>query len=141
VALYDDLSKKFLAMKNISESHIEGFKVSAGSGGTMYSVKKLMFDFHHFCKNNQPPEDEAVDTSPKYIGAPKDDMFIVINRKHLKNIPEPVLHDVNEPMQVLLEHLPPNKYYVCNTDEPYAKDVLNIILEGEGAKIKTPSNS
>ena len=29
---------------------------------------------------------------------------------------------------------PSNTYYICNTDEPYAKDVENIILEGEKEK-------
>jgi hypothetical protein len=28
------------------------------------------------------------------------------------------------------------KYYVCNQDEPYAKKIIDIILEGESLKIK-----
>lgn len=31
---------------------------------------------------------------------------------------------------------PINKYYVCNQDEPYAKEVINIILGGEERKAK-----
>jgi hypothetical protein len=30
-----------------------------------------------------------------------------------------------------------NEYLVCNMDEPYAEKVLQIILEGEDAKIAT----
>jgi hypothetical protein len=27
-----------------------------------------------------------------------------------------------------------NEYYVCNTDEPYAEEVLNVILKNEVTK-------
>lgn len=31
---------------------------------------------------------------------------------------------------------PLNTYYICNTDEPYAEEVENTILQGEQAKVQ-----
>ena len=59
-----------------------------------------------------------------------EDKFFVINRKHLKRIPPFVRPIIREAMR----HIPDNKYYVCNQDEPYAQDVIQTILKGEECK-------
>ena len=70
--------------------------------------------------------------------------FIVINRKHLYSdkvreigieAEEQVLR-LQKALQVLNKHdiLPKHTYYVCNADEPYAPEVLKIIMEGEDKK-------
>jgi hypothetical protein len=38
--------------------------------------------------------------------------------------------------ELLNRRLQDNQYYVCNKDEPYAEDVLKVILEGEDEKHK-----
>lgn len=59
--------------------------------------------------------------------------FIVINKKHLV---EQKAHHVDLLREVIRKmNLPDNKYYVCNQDEPYAKDVIKTILEGEKNKL------
>lgn len=69
-----------------------------------------------------------------------EEKFIVINNKHINELP---LQDKDEFIQALVKIrklIPENKYLVCNQDEPYAQNVLDIILSGEDAKI-TSSNS
>lgn len=59
--------------------------------------------------------------------------FIVINKKNLKKLNE-AQHFY---LTLLLGKLEDgNKYYVVNQDEPYAEEVLNIILKGEEGKEK-----
>jgi len=65
--------------------------------------------------------------------------FIVINRKHLVDIPNNLMNNflINRFDNVLdevEEYLPDNKYIACNRDEPYAQQVLEIILRGEASK-------
>ena len=61
--------------------------------------------------------------------------FIVINKKHLKNLyfgEQPKLVDeFYVAFEKLQPYLPDNKYIVCNRDEPYATNVLAQILRGE----------
>lgn len=70
-----------------------------------------------------------------------EEKFIVINRKDLKHISEEgkanldaifkgiQVGRINDDKKAL------NNYYVCNQDEPYAKKVIEIILEGEDMKV------
>jgi len=70
--------------------------------------------------------------------------FLVINLKYLsidlkKHNDEQIeaLLDFTNALKKLYDlNLIPkkNKYYVCNQDEPYAKQVIDIILTGEDAK-------
>jgi len=54
--------------------------------------------------------------------------FIVINLDHLENVPETKKFHFLRALFDIEEYLPDNKYYVCNQDEPYAQEVLDIIL-------------
>lgn len=68
-----------------------------------------------------------------------EEKFIVINLKHIKSLPESRKNAIKTCIDNLLFFLemtdtPDNKYYVCNQDEPYAKKVIDAILEGETAK-------
>lgn len=84
------------------------------------------------------------------------DKFIVINRKHIKEL-DKFLNDNGAPTATRSTVLLSNaiqrfgdscamntkplkqKYYVCNQDEPYADEVLKVILEGEKIKLKIPN--
>ena len=61
-----------------------------------------------------------------------EEKFIVMNRKYLKDIPGAYFSFF---LAMIEAYVPNNKYYVCNQDEPYANEVLRIILEGEEAKM------
>jgi len=63
-----------------------------------------------------------------------EEKFIVINTKHLKNIPEDLSDELEEILGNLNCYLPENRYYVVNQDEPYSDVILKIILEGENKK-------
>jgi hypothetical protein len=67
-----------------------------------------------------------------------EEKFIVFNKKHLEKMPKEILDKFDAIMieMILSKCLPPNKYYVCNQDEPYAEEVINIILQGEKTKQK-----
>ena len=60
--------------------------------------------------------------------------FLVVNRKHFKNILGWKCGVVAWALQFIEDHVPKNKYYVCNQDEPYANKVIATILEGEAIK-------
>ena len=80
--------------------------------------------------------------------ATNEDKFIVINKKHLEELTEKgkssdlfvvnnLLDAVDEfraTYEVLCHKNLDQEYVVCNEDEPYAKDVLAVILSGEDAK-------
>ena len=63
-----------------------------------------------------------------------EERFIVINKKHLKDIPEEEKNLFLTALQKIADYLPNNKYYVCNQDEKYAPLVYSIIEAGEGLK-------
>lgn len=82
----------------------------------------------------------------------KDDMFIVINRKHIDRMNKrfndcggrgghPDVLRLTTALSLFAksyrfefgEELN-QKYYVCNQDEPYSDQVLKIILDGESKK-------
>ena len=44
-------------------------------------------------------------------------------------------------LEAMQPHLPDNKYYVCNQDEPYAQDVLDVISRGEDEKGANSGNN
>ena len=60
--------------------------------------------------------------------------FLVMNLKHLEKIPAYPLKWFKAILEEVARYLPVNKYYVCNQDEPYAEEVINIILRGEDEK-------
>lgn len=83
-----------------------------------------------------------------------DDMFIVINKKHLARLTERFNqnggHGDDPDVLRLLAAISRlfksyryefasdlnQKYYVCSQDEPYAQKVIDIILEGESEKLQ-----
>jgi hypothetical protein len=67
----------------------------------------------------------------KSNGVTYEEKFIVINRKHLKEVPSKLEKQFTEILRKIRDYIPKNKYIVCNQDEPYAKDVLSLILAGE----------
>ena len=64
-----------------------------------------------------------------------EEKFIVINRKYLKSQQDRFRIAFYNALYDLT--LPDNKYYVCNQDEPYAQEVINIILKGEKKNVPT----
>jgi len=60
--------------------------------------------------------------------------FFVVNLKHLDKIPPYYRNFINLAFDKIKQHVPDNSYFVCNQDEPYAKDVIRIIMDGEDAK-------
>ena len=64
----------------------------------------------------------------------KEDSYVVLKRSDFHNLSS-TEQDI---LDILLNKVrglkPANKYYVVNTDEPYAKRVLDTILEGERDK-------
>ena len=80
------------------------------------------------------------------------DKFIVINRKHVdllkvdKDHPEhhkkiladlyTGISDFSEAFENLTGKKLNQKYYVCNQDEPYAENIIKMILEGEEEKTR-----
>ena len=68
------------------------------------------------------------------------DKFIMITTKDLLELPKQMQNTLQE-ICVWVEIArrergadPYPKYYVCNQDEPYAQEVLRIILDGEKEK-------
>ena len=62
-----------------------------------------------------------------------EEKFIVINKQHLielLDVPEfvVIVSNFKKAMDVLSTILPQNKYYVVNRDEPYAQQVVDLIL-------------
>jgi hypothetical protein len=46
------------------------------------------------------------------------------------------LEDLKDWYEILTKKKLNQKYYICNQDEPYAKEVIDIILKGESLKNK-----
>ena len=63
-----------------------------------------------------------------------EEKFIVINRKHLEKITPYYRGLISLALNHVEENIPCHRYYVCNQDEPYADEVIRIILEGEEKK-------
>lgn len=63
-----------------------------------------------------------------------EEKFIVINKKHLKDVPKELMENFTTALTEIREHLPDHKYYTCNQDEDYAPDVLKLILFDEMKK-------
>ncbi len=69
-----------------------------------------------------------------------EEKFLVINWKYLQDTGDALkdLHigRLKRAIQQLEmdKLLPDNKYYICNEDEPYAKKVIDTILNGENNK-------
>ena len=63
-----------------------------------------------------------------------EEKFFVINKKHLINVPKEFRENFTTALSEIRPYLPDNKYYVCNQDEPYAEDVLKLILFDEMQK-------
>ena len=66
--------------------------------------------------------------------AKAEEKFIVINRKHIDQLPEHIASELNRSLMIVKSFLPENYYYTCNQDEPYAEEVLDVILNGEDKK-------
>lgn len=60
-----------------------------------------------------------------------EEKFIVINKKHLRGIPDIIHAKFLLSLEEIKPYIPENRYYVCNQDEPYANKVIDIILQGE----------
>ena len=65
-----------------------------------------------------------------------EEKFIVFNRKHIAKLPLELRIQFDNICMKIREQIPSHSYYVCNRDEPYAKDVFDIILAGETLKEK-----
>ncbi|MBE9595118.1 MAG: hypothetical protein IMF19_16760 [Proteobacteria bacterium] len=64
-----------------------------------------------------------------------EEKFYVVNYKYLNSLTHPYYKGlIYLIMDILNRVLPKNKYYVCNQDEPYADEVLQVILAGEDKK-------
>jgi len=70
-----------------------------------------------------------------------EEKFLVINWKHLKAMPYTLFERMADLLEAMQPHLPDNKYYVCNQDEPYAQDVLDVISRGEDEKGANSGNN
>lgn len=57
--------------------------------------------------------------------------YIVIKYDWLEKLDEDQLYQLNSILKTIDNN---NSYYVCNTDEPYASKVLEVILQGEADK-------
>jgi hypothetical protein len=60
-----------------------------------------------------------------------EEKFIVINKKHLRDIPDIIRTGFLRSLEEIKSYIPENKYYVCNQDEPYADKIIDIILQGD----------
>lgn len=76
-------------------------------------------------------------TKEKLMARLNNSLFIVIKRDDTKYLDYHQISMLQEILQVIELHKGHrNKYYVCNQDEPYAKKVKQIILEGEDKKLR-----
>ena len=63
-----------------------------------------------------------------------EEKFFVVNLKHIDRMHPLTRKSVCEALDYIDRSIPNNEYYVCNQDEPYADEVLRVILEGEKIK-------
>lgn len=63
-----------------------------------------------------------------------EDRFVVVNLKYFNNLTD----NRKDTFWNILEEMkqPNNRYYICNTDEPYADKVLEAIRNGEDEKYR-----
>jgi hypothetical protein len=70
----------------------------------------------------------------------EDEKFIVLPMKYVNEMPSYLQADLGEVLSNIAWQReqqgfnPEAKYYVCNRDEPYAEEVLRVILTGEEDK-------
>lgn len=64
----------------------------------------------------------------------EENKYMVIPWKYLVGIDQSIIDQIADHALKTGFNLE-SKYYVCNQDEPYADKVLDVILEGETAKI------
>ena len=64
--------------------------------------------------------------------------FIIINKKHLEKLPVGLKNRLAKLLYEIAPFIPDNYYYVCNQEEPYAQEILKIILAGEDEKTANP---
>ena len=67
-----------------------------------------------------------------------DEKFIVINKKHLANVPNDLSIEFLNALNKIAAYLPNHKYLVCNQDESYAEQVKQIILGNGGTNEINP---
>lgn len=60
--------------------------------------------------------------------------FFVFNMKHRPNLSEEAKKAVDDAIEYVSSEITQHSYYVCNVDEPYAQQVINVILGGEDQK-------
>ena len=70
----------------------------------------------------------------QFVKAFYEEKFIVINKEHLKIVPDNIVKNLKKVLSDLSKHIPKNKYYVCNQDETYANEIIDIILKNESNK-------
>ena len=63
-----------------------------------------------------------------------EEKFIIFNKKYLNKMPLGLQNRFAKLLSEMSQFIPDNKYYVCNQNEPYAKYIINLILEGEKLK-------
>jgi len=68
------------------------------------------------------------------------DKFVVLNKNHLDNLPEDIRENFRMSLAEVLLYIPENKYYVCNQDEPYSQQVIDLILSEGKQKINDSCN-
>lgn len=81
-------------------------------------------------------EPSASDKKPsaKCYDAIHETKFFVLNYKHLQDLSAESRVKVEDAMLCVADELIEHNYYVCNQDEPYAQDVIDIIFKGENQK-------
>jgi hypothetical protein len=60
-----------------------------------------------------------------------EEKFIVINKKHIDELPIHTKEMIYNKLDDILHYLPDKKYVVCNQDEIYAESIAEIIIKGE----------
>jgi hypothetical protein len=68
-----------------------------------------------------------------------EEKFFVVNYKHLNGLSPYYRGIVSLLIGILDRTIPKNRYYVCNQEEPYAKEVIDTILRDENEKEKADS--
>ncbi len=90
----------------------------------------------HALKGMAVLEKAAVESSKL---AKYEEKFLIINLKHIAGKGYEKIQKLHNALEAF--ELPKNKYYACNADEPYAPQVLDIILKGEAAKEEAAAES
>lgn len=108
--------------------------------------KKTVCNYEHpegseYClKCKTCPDCRGTDTKPEpeqdeRLGYPLayEEKYIVFNKKYIEKLDPDARYHVEDILADLSYYIgTENKYYVCNQDEPYAEDVISIILGKSG---------